>query len=186
MVRTLLLTAAVSGLLISDTLSQSAGGGGAGDNAKFVASQSTDQLVFSKFKGSDVVGPNDESIGGVNDLLFDKSGKILGVVVGVGGFLGIGQKNVAMDMSAFQLIPASNGSSPGSSSAGGPAPAASNRSDDPTKFKLKVAWTKEQVQQAPDFQYFKPASESASNGPTTGLGGRRSSPMAPISPPAPQ
>jgi hypothetical protein len=186
MVRTLLLTAAVSGLLISDTLSQSAGGGGAGDNAKFVASQSTDQLVFSKFKGSDVVGPNDESIGGVNDLLFDKSGKILGVVVGVGGFLGIGQKNVAMDMSAFQLIPASNGSSPGSSAGGGPTPAASSRSDDPTKFKLKVAWTKEQVQQAPDFQYFKPASESASNGPTTGMGGRRSSPMAPISPPAPQ
>lgn len=184
MVRTLLLTAAVSGLLISDTLSQSAGGGGTGDNAKFVASQSTDQLVFSKFKGSDVVGPNDESIGGVSDLLFDKSGKILGVVVGVGGFLGIGQKNVAMDMSAFQLIPASSGSSPGSSSAGGPTPAASSRSDDPTKFKLKVAWTKEQVQQAPDFQYFKPASESVSNGPTTGMGGPRSSPMAPIAPPA--
>src|SRR5882757_887726 len=139
MIRTLLLATAFSGFLISATLSQSTVGGGAADTAKFVASQSADQLVFSKFKGSDVVGPNDQSIGGVNDLLFDKSGKILGVVVGVGGFLGIGQKNVAMDMSAFQLIPASNGSSPGSSSAGGPAPAASNRSDDPTKFKLKVA-----------------------------------------------
>jgi hypothetical protein len=38
--------------------------------------------------------------------LFDKSGKILGVVVGVGGFLGVGQKNVAMDMGAFQIVPA--------------------------------------------------------------------------------
>ena len=103
MVKTLLLTAALSALMISDTLSQS----GAGGDAKFVASQSTDQ--FSKFKGTDVVGPNDESIGGVNDLLFDKSGKILGVMVGVGGFLGIGQKNVAMDMGAFQIVPAGSG-----------------------------------------------------------------------------
>jgi hypothetical protein len=177
MVRTLLLTAALSGLLISDTLSQSSVGGGAGGNVKFVASQSADQLVFSKFKGTDVVGPNDESIGGVNDLLFDKSGKILGVIVGVGGFLGIGQKNVAMDMSAFQIVPASSG---------GSAPTANSRSDDPTNIKLKVAWTKEQVQQAPDFQYYKPPSDTASGGggQTTGMGGQRSSPMAPVSPPA--
>lgn len=182
MVKTLLLTAAVSGLLISDTMSQSTGGGGAGDSAKFVASQSTDQLVFSKFKGSDVVGPNDESIGGVNDLLFDKSGKILGVVVGVGGFLGIGQKNVAMDMSAFQIVPASSGTT-----GSGGAPAASSRNDDPTRIKLKVAWSKDQVQQAPDFQYYKPPADAASNGagPTTGIGGgQRSSPMAPVTPPA--
>ena len=48
-------------------------------------------------------------IGGVNDLLFDKSGKILGVMVGVGGFLGVGQKNVAMEIGAFQMVPASTG-----------------------------------------------------------------------------
>jgi hypothetical protein len=178
MVKTLLLTAALSGLLISDTLSQSTNGGGADASAKFVPSQSTDQLVFSKFKGTDVVGPNDENIGGVNDLLFDKSGKILGVVVGVGGFLGIGQKNVAMDMSAFQLVPA--GSSGGPITGGRPAPAAGSGSDDPTKVKLKVAWTKDQVQQAPDFQYFKPPSDA---GATTGMGGQRSSPMSPMSPP---
>jgi hypothetical protein len=176
MIRTLLLTTAFSGLLISDTLSQSTIGGGAADTAKFVASQSADQLVFSKFKGTDVIGPNDESIGGVNDLLFDKSGKILGVVVGVGGFLGIGQKNVAMDMSAFQIVPASTGAS---------ATPGSRRSDDPTNIKLKVAWTKDQVQQAPDFQYHKPPADTAAGGAgqTTGVGGQRSSPMAPVSPP---
>jgi hypothetical protein len=178
MIKTLLLTAAFSGLLISDTLSQSTSGptgGGAADSAKFVASQSGDQLVFSKFKGTDVVGPNDESIGGVSDLLFDKSGKVLGIVVGVGGFLGIGQKNVAMDMSAFQIVPASSG-----------APAANGRKDDPTSIRLKVAWTKDQVQQAPDFQYYKPPADTASGGAgqTTGIGGQRSSPMAPVSPPA--
>lgn len=171
MVRTLLLATAFSGFLISDTLSQSTVGGAA-DTAKFVAAQSADQLVFSKFKGSDVVGPNDESIGGINDLLFDKSGKILGVMVGVGGFLGIGQKNVAMDMSAFQIVPAGSGPT--------------SRSDDPTNIKLKVAWTKDQIQQAPDFQYYKPPADTAAGGPgqTTGIGGQRSSPMAPVSPPA--
>jgi hypothetical protein len=175
MVRTLLLTAAISGLLISDTLSQSTTGGGASDTVKFVASQSADQLVFSKFKGTDVVGPNDESIGGVNDLLLDKSGKVLGVVVGVGGFLGIGQKNVAMDMGAFQIVPAASGVS---------TPAA-RRSNDPTDIKLKVAWTKDQIQQAPDFQYYKPPADTASGaGQTNGLGGQRSIPMAPVSPPA--
>jgi PRC-barrel domain len=182
MIRTLLLTTAFSGLLIADTLSQSTTGAGAPDAAKFVAAQTADQLVMSKFKGTDVVGPNDESIGAVNDLLFDKSGKILGVMVGVGGFLGIGQKNVAMEMSAFQIVPAASGPVPATS--GGPA--AKNRSDDPTDIKLKVAWTKDQVQQAPDFQYYKPPADTAAGGAgqTTGMAGQRSSPMAPVSPPA--
>jgi hypothetical protein len=175
MVRALLMTAALSGLMISDTFSQSTTGAGAPDTAKFVAAQSPDQFIFSKLKGTDVVGPNDESIGGVNDLLFDKSGKILGMVVGVGGFLGIGQKNVAMDMSAFQIVPASTGS----------ASPATRRSDDPTNIKLKVAWTKDQIQQAPDFQYYKsPADTAGGAGQTTGIGGQRSSPMAPVLPPA--
>jgi len=174
MVRALLVTAALSGLLISDSFSQSSTSGGAGDSAKFVASQSADQFVFSKFKGSDVVGPNDESIGGVNDLLFDKSGKILGVMVGVGGFLGIGQKNVAMDMSAFQVVPAASSGTPGPTS----------RTDDPTYIKLKVAWTKDQIQQAPDFQYYKPPASTVPDrpGPTTGIGGQRTIPMAPVTP----
>ena len=38
-------------------------------------------------------------------MLFDKNGKIDGLIVGVGGFLGIGEKNVAIDMSAFQVVP---------------------------------------------------------------------------------
>src|SRR5260370_39458676 len=39
----------------------------------------------------------------VNDLLFDATGKIIGMVVGVGRFLGIGTKSVAIDVSAFNL-----------------------------------------------------------------------------------
>jgi hypothetical protein len=64
-------------------------------------------------------------------------------------------------------------------------PTANRRSGDPTGIKLKVAWTKDQVQQAPDFQYYKPPADTAAGGgQTTGMG-QRPSPMAPVSPPAP-
>jgi len=47
------------------------------DGAKFIQSQGTDQWVFSKFKGTDVIGPDNAQVGDVNDVLFDKSGKIV-------------------------------------------------------------------------------------------------------------
>jgi hypothetical protein len=59
--------------------------------------------VFTKFRGSDVLGPDNARIGSVNDLLFDGTGKIIGMVVSVGGFLSIGTKNVTIDVSAFNL-----------------------------------------------------------------------------------
>jgi hypothetical protein len=176
MIKSILITTAISGLMISGGGAQSTNSGNIGDAPKFVASQSPDQWVFSKFKGTDVVGPNDEAIGGVNDLLFDKSGKILGVIVGVGGFLGVGQKSVAIDMSAFQVVPAGSAAAPVT---GG---------NDPNNIKLKVAWTKDQLQQAPDFQLYKAPSASASDESTrpstTGMG-QRPRPILPTSPASP-
>ena len=101
--------------------------------------------MFSKFKGTDVLGPDNAHIGDVSDLLFDKSGKVDGVIVGVGGFLGIGKKDVAIDLSAFEVVPPDINST------------TATRSDDPNNIKLKVSWTKDQLKQAPDFQYYKPA-----------------------------
>jgi hypothetical protein len=171
MFKTLMISAAVSALMVSGAMAQA---DKPADSAKFIASQSTDQWVFSKFKGTDVLGPDNAHIGNVNDMLFDKQGKILGLIVGVGGFLGIGEKNVAIDMSAFQPVPASTGSS----SSG-----MATRSEDPTMVKLKVSWTKDQLKSAPDFQYYKPPSRTSGGGgaPTTGMGPR---PTAPTAPPA--
>jgi hypothetical protein len=121
--------------------------------------------VFSKFKGTDVVGPDNAKVGDVSDVLFDKSGKMLGLIVGVGGFLGIGEKNVAIDMGAFQVVPADTGSSTTGTTAA--------KSNDPTDVKLKVSWTKDQLKSAPDFEYFKPASTTS---PTTGMTPRPGSP----------
>src|SRR5262249_39639032 len=183
MFKTLMISAAVSALMVSGAFAQADPKQSAAkpeaaphDTAKFIASQSTDQWVFSKFKGSDVLGPDNAHIGNVNDMLFDKNGKILGLIVGVGGFLGIGEKNVAIDMSAFQPVPASTGSS---TTGGGNA--MTTRSDDPTMTKLKVTWTKDQLKNAPDFQYYKPPARTTGapgGSPTTGMAPRPSSPPA--------
>jgi sporulation protein YlmC with PRC-barrel domain len=49
-----------------------------------------------------VYDPKDAKIGTIDDVLVDKSGKINAVIVGVGGFLGIGEKDVAVPMSAIK------------------------------------------------------------------------------------
>jgi len=193
MLKTLMISAAISALMASGALAQAdmsqkppaAPAAPAAktdaaphDTAKFIAAQSTDQWVFSKFKGTDVLGPDNAHIGNVSDMLFDKNGKILGLIVGVGGFLGIGEKSVAIDMSAFQPVPADTGSS--STGAGGNTAMAS-RNDDPTMTKLKVSWTKDQLKNAPDFQYYKPPARTTSGGggsPTTGMAPKPTTPPA--------
>jgi sporulation protein YlmC with PRC-barrel domain len=50
----------------------------------------------SKVVGLNVYNDNNESIGSINDLLTDKTGNIKAVVIGVGGFLGVGTHLVAV------------------------------------------------------------------------------------------
>ena len=45
-----------------------------------------------------------QSIGNVNDIVIADNGAVSGVVVGVGGFLGIGQKNVALDFTSLHWV----------------------------------------------------------------------------------
>ena len=158
MLKTLLITTAVSGVIISGAIAQSETPAApqakdqsaapkesaSASEAKFITSQGADQWVFTKFRGSDVLGPDNARIGSVNDLLFDGTGKIIGMVVGVGGFLGIGAKNVAIDMSAFNAVPVNTGSNDNNTPA--------SNANDPSNVKLQVAWTKDQLQDAPDLQ----------------------------------
>ena len=178
MLRTLMISAAASALMISGALAQAnmtqppaaKTDAAPHDTAKFIPAQGTDHWVFSKFKGTDVLGPDNAHIGNVSDMLFDKNGKILGLIVGVGGFLGIGEKSVAIDMSAFQAVPADTGTT----GAGGNT-AMSSGSNDPTNVKLKVTWTKDELKNAPDFQYYKPPARTSSGpGGATGMAPRPS------------
>src|SRR5438105_2755882 len=56
-----------------------------GANAAITA-QAPDQWLATKFKGTQVVGVDDAKIGNVEDILFDRTGSVKAVVVGVGGF----------------------------------------------------------------------------------------------------
>jgi sporulation protein YlmC with PRC-barrel domain len=48
-----------------------------------------------------VYDPQDNEIGDVNDVLLNKSGQVTAVIVGVGGFLGVGEKDVAVPFTAL-------------------------------------------------------------------------------------
>jgi sporulation protein YlmC with PRC-barrel domain len=48
-------------------------------------------------------GDDAEEIGNIDDLVFDENGQIKAVVIGVGGFLGIGEKAVAVDFNTLEF-----------------------------------------------------------------------------------
>ena len=58
----------------------------------------------SKVVGLNVYNDNNESIGSINDLLTDKSGNIKAVVIGVGGFLGVGEHLVAVPFDKIKFV----------------------------------------------------------------------------------
>src|SRR5437879_5151386 len=63
----------------SDSSSQSSTSGAG--SANVITRQSSDQLLASKFKGTDVLGSDNQKIGDVSDILFDKSGKVDAYVI---------------------------------------------------------------------------------------------------------
>ena len=71
----------------------------------FVTAATANEHLASKLIGADVyesTAANAQSIGKVNDILIGDNGAINAVVVGVGGFLGVGQKNVALAYPSLQ------------------------------------------------------------------------------------
>jgi sporulation protein YlmC with PRC-barrel domain len=58
----------------------------------------------SKMAGLSVYNDNNESVGSINDLLTDKSGNIKAVVIGVGGFLGVGEHLVAVPFDKVKFV----------------------------------------------------------------------------------
>jgi len=145
----------------------------AASGINFVTSQDKSQWRAPKLIGVGVYGPDDKQIGKIDDLLVDRNGSAQTIVIGVGGFLGFGKKDVAVPFSAMQWrtearkVPAPAADQP-PSSAGNPAapgtttaqqppmkemdPAATEASQGyPDKAILNV--TLDQLKAAPDFKY---------------------------------
>jgi sporulation protein YlmC with PRC-barrel domain len=129
----------------------------------FVKEQATNQWRASKLVGVSVMGPDQKKIGKIDDVLFDHDGNAQVIVVGVGGFLGLGAKEVGVPFKTMQWrtegrTVATAGPPPASSSGNAPSttaktdPAATEASQGyPDMGVLNM--TKAQLQSAPDFHY---------------------------------
>ena len=60
-------------------------------------------LPVSDYYNQNVYDTNDNKIGDVKDLILEKGGKVNAAIVGVGGFLGAGEKDVAVPFDQLQL-----------------------------------------------------------------------------------
>lgn len=68
---------------------------------EFVPKQLESQDLASQFIGTPVINTAGETLGKVNDMALNASGQVEVIVIGVGGFLGIAEKNVAVPYSAL-------------------------------------------------------------------------------------
>jgi hypothetical protein len=81
------------------------------------STQTTEQALAAPegFLASNVIGAtvysqDDQSIGDINDIILSPEGQPSQVIVGVGGFLGMGEKDVVLDMSKLKMAATENGS----------------------------------------------------------------------------
>ena len=166
MTRTMLALATASTLSLSVALAQSppsappapsapAASSEMGSAANTITAQKPDEWLATKLRGTSVLGSDGVKIGSVDDILLDRNGSIKALVIGVGGFLGIGAKDVAIPFKQFQVVPGTEG-----------------KSD-----VLTLSMTKDQLSDAQDFKPYEPPRPAVTPGPAGG-GGMRP-PMAP-------
>ena len=126
----------------------------------------------SKLVGLSVYNDNNESLGSINDLLTDKNGNIKAVIIGVGGFLGVGEHLVAIPFEKVKFVnepvaytgaaatPNATGGRPASSTTTGaattnPAPATATASKPNPWYPdhAMISATKDQLKAMPEFKY---------------------------------
>ncbi len=96
----------------------------------YASEQTADEWRSTKLVGLNVYNASDEKIGDINDLILGSDGKISSAVIGVGGFLGMGEKLVAVPFSDLKFSRDANGN-----------------------IRVSLASTKEALEKAPDFKY---------------------------------
>ena len=136
--------------------------------------QSTNEWRSSKVVGLYVYNDANERLGSINELLMDSSGKVAKAVIGVGGFLGIGESNIAVNFDQLKFVnepmrtssatstpstgaTGSSGSS-GSGTVGSTSTTTTTTSTTPSKPSInpdhaKLSMTKEQLKDLPQFKF---------------------------------
>lgn len=95
----------------------------------YVGEQAAEEDLASNWIGQSLYNPSDENLGDINDILIGQDGQIRAVIVGVGGFLGIGEKDVAVSFAAIEP-----------------------RADEDGDTSLYLNATQEQLEAAPEFK----------------------------------
>jgi sporulation protein YlmC with PRC-barrel domain len=65
-------------------------------------------MTVTHWYKQNVYDPGDNKIGEIMDVLVDREGKIIALIVGAGGFLGMGEKDVAVPFDAVQVTSKDN------------------------------------------------------------------------------
>jgi hypothetical protein len=65
--------------------------------------QDEDSVLVSDLMNATVYNVESESVGKITDMIVSLDGTVEGAILGVGGFLGIGQKSVAVDMDELAI-----------------------------------------------------------------------------------
>lgn len=85
------------------TPAPAAGNNMAAASGSYLTEQSADQVSANDYIGKSIYNAENKSIGDVNDLILTEGGGIVAAVIGVGGFLGIGEKEVALPMDKITM-----------------------------------------------------------------------------------
>jgi hypothetical protein len=111
---------------------------------------------------------NNENVGSINDLLTDKNGSIKAVVIGVGGFLGVGTHLVAVSFDKIKFVddpvasttaststtrPASSTTTGAATTSTAPASTTSSKSNPWYPDHAVFNATKDQLKAMPEFKY---------------------------------
>jgi sporulation protein YlmC with PRC-barrel domain len=101
-------------------------------NAQMLRQMPAEALTVTDWYKQDVYDPNNNKIGEVMDVLLDKSGRVTSLIIGVGGFLGAGEKDVAVPFEAVRV---------------------NKNNKNNKKFTLVMNTTKDDLKSAPGFKY---------------------------------
>lgn len=74
---------------------------------KFVNVQPADVMAYNLL-GTEVYNNDNENIGEIEDMVIDNGKTVRAIIISVGGFLGLGERYVAVDPSTVTLIPEAN------------------------------------------------------------------------------
>lgn len=72
-------------------------------SGKFLAMPEAGQMRAADLRSADIYTADNQKVGDIDDVLLDRGGQIVAVVVGVGGFLGIGEKKVALPFESLDF-----------------------------------------------------------------------------------